>query len=199
MFIVGVSGGIGSGKTTVTDMFADKGITVVDADTISRSCVAVGSPALSQLVTHFSNRILLADGGLNRAKLRDIIFKSPMEKNVVESIIHPLVRNEIHAQLQSSSSAYTLLSSPLLLETQQAALSNRILIVDVPVDLQISRTLIRDKIDKDQVNRIIATQSNRQFKLEKADDVIDNSQTLDHTRQQVTQLHERYLTYLKNT
>lgn len=193
MFVVGVTGGIGCGKSTVTDMFSELGVDIVDADLISRDSVNVGSTCLSKLAEHFSDHILLPDGNLNREKLREIIFNNSTEKDYVEGVIHPFVREEILSQLKASSSKYTILSSPLLFETKQTALTHRDLVVDIPVKLQVSRTQKRDRISEELISCIIESQSNRQFKLEKADDVIDNSGSLEQTHKQVLELHKVYL------
>lgn len=193
MFVVGVTGGIGCGKSMVTSLFEKMSITIIDTDVISRQSVELGSSCLAQLAETFSPNILLNDGNLDRKKLRDIIFTDQNAKAVVEEIIHPVVRSEILNQITLVKSAYCILSSPLLFETQQTGLTNRILVVDVPPELQFLRTMKRDKITEEQIKRITDSQVDRQFRLEHADDVIDNSGSIENTDAQVQHLHELYL------
>ena len=193
MFVVGVTGGIGCGKSLVTSLFERCGITIIDTDVISRQSVALGSTCLEELTHKFSPSILLADGNLDRKKLREIIFTDSQAKTFVESIIHPVVRSEILHQITTARSAYCILASPLLFETKQTGLTNRILVVDVPPELQFLRTMKRDNITEEQIKRITDSQVDRQFRLEHADDVIDNSGSVENTNAQVLHLHELYL------
>lgn len=193
MLKIGLSGGIGSGKTAVSNAFSDLGITIVDADIVARDIVRPNSPCLKAIKEHFGNGILQDDGGLNRAMLRDIIFNCPSEKQWLEALMHPHIRDAMIQQLNQAQSPYVILSSPLLLETQQDALVDRIVIVDAPEALQITRASQRDKVDKQQIQTIMQNQYSRHERLKKADDIIDNSSTLDATREQVTQLHLNYL------
>jgi dephospho-CoA kinase len=194
MFVVGVTGGIGSGKTAVTDCFAQKGIEVIDADIASRKVVEPGTPALVAIVEHFGKQVLLANGELDRAALRKIIFSNNEDKKWLEALLHPLIAKEIMHGLQSAKSDYAIFSSPLLLESGQQAICNRVLLVDVPEDLQLQRTMQRDNNDEAQVKRIMASQMQRQERLAKADDVITNDQDLDYLAAQVDKLHKQYLT-----
>lgn len=193
MFVLGVTGGIGSGKTAATDAFQELGIEVVDADLAARVVVERGRPALKQIEKRFGSAILLEDGNLDRAALRKIIFETPEERTWLESLTHPLIRDEIINGLQSATSPYVILSSPLLIESGQYHLVKRILVIDVPEELQISRTCQRDNNPKEQVKSIIAAQINRQDRLEKADDVIVNDQDLSYLKSEVAKLHEVYL------
>ncbi|GAA6135114.1 dephospho-CoA kinase [Oceaniserpentilla sp. 4NH20-0058] len=195
MLIIGVTGGIGSGKTAVTNAFSELGITIVDADIAARTVVAVGSQGLNEITKHFGDDILLNDGTLDRAKLRNIIFSDPNEKKWLENLTHPLIREEIKTELAASTSPYTILVSPLLVESSQKAFVNRILVVDVPVELQIQRTSKRDNNTSQQVQAIIQSQADRDTRLSYADDVIVNDQSLEHLQQQVAQLHKQYLSF----
>jgi len=193
--IVGVTGGIGSGKSAVTQRLEDRGITVVDADLAARVIVEPGRPALQAIAEHFGNDILQADGTLDRAALRSKVFSDDVQRQWLEALTHPLIGEEILAQLQASTSAYTVLSSPLLLETSQKNLAELIVVVDVPVEIQIERTMSRDNNDEAQVRRIIAAQIARKDRLQRADIVIDNAGTLESLDQKVAELHETLLAH----
>ena len=162
MFVVGLTGGIGSGKTAATDRFAALGITIVDADVASRIVVEPGSTALQKIAEHFGPQILLSDGSLNRAALRKIIFADSSEKIWLEQLLHPLIAAEIEHQLQRATSPYIIFVSPLLTESKQKELCNRILVIDAPEEVQLRRTMQRDSNDAAQVQRIIASQASRE-------------------------------------
>lgn len=191
--IIGLTGGIGSGKTAVSDRFAHLDITIIDADIASRIVVEAQKPALKAISDHFGENILLANGELDRAQLRARIFQHPEEKQWLESLLHPLIREEIIQQLQRAVSPYAILVSPLLFESKQDQLCDRTLIVDVPEQTQINRTAARDNNDVEQIKRIIASQISRKERLSKADDIIENTQSYEHLDQQISQLHQRYL------
>ena len=191
--IVGVTGGIGSGKSAATDHFASLGITIVDADVVSRVIVEPGRPALTAIANHFGPDILLADGQLDRAALRQRVFADNDERLWLEQLTHPLIGQEIMQQLSQSPSAYTILASHLLMETTQKDLCAITVVVDVPEEVQLQRTMTRDANDEAQVRRIMAAQMPRQQRLQLADEVIDNSGDLEHLYQQVEQLHQQFL------
>lgn len=175
MMVVGVTGGIGSGKTTVTDHFAAKDIVVVDADVIARTVVAPGTPCLQALQDAFGAQVLNADGSLNRPWLRAHIFSDAAAKQQVNAIMHPAIRQELLSQLKAARSPYVILSAPLLLENQLDKLCQRVLVVDIDTATQQQRTAQRDQVSAEQVRAIIASQLPREARLAKADDVIDNS------------------------
>lgn len=193
MFVVGITGGIGSGKTAVTNAFQELGIEIVDADIAAREVVTLGSPGLTAIEKHFGADILLEDGTLNRAKLREIIFKNPAEKKWLEQLTHPLIREEIIKGLNNSKSPYTILVSPLLIESGQSQLVNRVLVVDVPVEVQIQRTCERDNNPQAQVEAIIKSQLDRETRLSYADDIIENNHSLLHLQEHVAKLNQQYL------
>lgn len=193
MFVVGVTGGIGSGKTAVTNAFAALGITIVDADLASRIVVEPGTEALAQIGRHFGADILQADDTLNRARLRTVIFSDPEQKRWLEQLLHPLIGAEIRRQLDTAASPYVIFVSPLLIEAGQRRFCDRILVVDVPEELQLQRTITRDNNDAEQVKRIIASQASRAQRLEQADDVIENSGSLEQLEIGVARLHRQYL------
>ena len=191
--VIGLTGGIGSGKTAASDYLASKGADVVDADICARIVVETGKPALKKIAKHFGEDILLSSGELDRAKLRSIIFNSPEEKRWLESLLHPLIRAEIITQLNSSQSSYAIFVSPLLLETDQFKLCDRILVIDVPEALQLERASSRDNNDPEQIKRIIVSQIPRSDRLEKADDIVENSGDVAQLQQKLDTLHQRYL------
>jgi dephospho-CoA kinase len=198
VIVVGLTGGIGSGKTAVSDRFSDLGISVVDADIAARTVVSKGRPALKAIAERFGQQVLLSDddplaGELDRAALRNIIFNDPAERKWLEQLTHPLIREEILQGIQSTQSAYCILASPLLIESGQALLCQRILVVDVPESLQLSRTMSRDNNSEAQVKAIIAAQASRTQRLDHADDVICNDQSLSTLNLQVNKLHQQYL------
>jgi len=193
--IVGLTGGIGSGKSTVARMFGKLGVHWVDADDVAREVVEPGTPGLVQIAEHFGKDILTAEGTLDRAQLRQIVFASPEERTWLEDLLHPMIREELIRQLKPEGYAmpYVLLVSPLLLETDQHQLVSKVVVVDVPVETQVERTMARDANERDQVERIIAAQMPREKRLEKADAVIDNGRPLDDVERQVRELHEKFL------
>jgi dephospho-CoA kinase len=193
MKVVGLTGGIGSGKSTVVRMFGELGAHWVDADDVAREVVEPGTPALARIAEHFGQEILQADGSLDRARLREIVFREPAQREWLEALLHPVIREELVRQLHPErySLPYVLLVSPLLLETDQHALVDQVLVVDVPVEIQIDRTMERDDNPRDQVERIIAAQMPRQERLQKADYVIDNNRPQDEVATQVRELHEQ--------
>ena len=195
--IIGLTGGIGSGKTAVSDAFQDLGIIIVDADLASRIVVQKGKPSLKKIAEHFGNDILNENSELDRAKLREIIFNSDEEKNWLESLLHPAIANQIKDELKASSSPYTILVSPLLLETNQKEYCNKVLVVDVPVELQVERTLKRDQVSEGQVKSIIKAQISRKNRLEFADEVIINDGSLEELHSTVMKFHQKFIAELK--
>ena len=195
--IIGLTGGIGSGKTAVSDAFQDLGITIVDADLASRIVVQKGKPSLKKIAEHFGNDILNENSELDRAKLREIIFNSDEEKNWLESLLHPAIANQIQDELKASSSPYTILVSPLLLETNQKEFCDKVLVVDVPVELQVERTLKRDQVSEGQVKSIIKAQISRKNRLEFADEVIINDGSLEELHSTVMKFHQKFIAELK--
>ncbi|MEZ5568175.1 MAG: dephospho-CoA kinase [Halioglobus sp.] len=192
-WIVGVTGGIGSGKSAVTACFERRGITVVDADLAARVIVQPGRPALADIAAHFGADILLADGSLDRAALRARVFADDAERRWLEQLTHPLIGQEILEQIARAQSAYTILSSPLLLETSQKDLVNCVVVVDVPESVQLARTVARDANDAEQVRRIMAAQMTREARLAQADIVIDNAGPLAALDARVEELHVEFL------
>ena len=191
--IIGLTGGIGSGKTAVSNCFQELGITIVDADLASRVVVEKGKPSLESIEEHFGSHILNESGELDRGKLREIIFNSDSEKQWLESLLHPAIAKQIQNELSSSKSPYTILVSPLLLETNQKDFCSKVLVVDVPVETQVSRTLARDGVSEEQINSIIDSQIDRNERLALADEVISNDGTIEDLEVAVRELHNKFL------
>ena len=191
--IIGLTGGIGSGKSTVAEAFRQLGIETVDADQASRAVVEPGMPALAAISAQFGSQIIQADGGLDRAALRQIIFTDPAQKLWLESLLHPLIRDWIIEHLKAATSAYVILESPLLFETDQHQLVHKTVLVDLPEALQIERACARDGNQADQIQRIIDAQMPREEKLSRADIVLDNSAPLDTLAARVTAVHQTLL------
>ena len=191
--IIGLTGGIGSGKTAVSNCFQELGITIVDADLASRVVVEKGKPSLESIEEHFGSDILNESGELDRGKLREIIFNSDSEKHWLESLLHPAIAKQVQQELSSSKSPYTILVSPLLLETNQKDFCSKVLVVDVPVETQVSRTLARDGVSEEQINSIINSQIDRNERLALADEVVSNNGTIEDLEVAVRELHNKFL------
>lgn len=197
MFVVGLTGGIGSGKSAVSRRFEQIGISIIDADIVAREVVQPGEPALQEIAQKFGSDILLSDGNLNRATLRTIVFDQPELRDWLEQLLHPLIRERILLQLTQASSAYVILASPLLLETDQHLLVDHIVVVDVDEATQISRTATRDSTDTKQVEAIIAAQMPRAERVTRADSIIDNSGSETLLQPQIDALHRNFLTLVQ--
>ncbi|WP_339846198.1 dephospho-CoA kinase [uncultured Halopseudomonas sp.] len=192
--IIGVTGGIGSGKSAVSLHFSVKhGIHVVDADIKSRVVVEPGRPALQAIVDRFGDAVLQSNGELNRAALREKIFNDPQERIWLEALLHPLIREEIISDLASAESPYALLVSPLLVESGQHKMTDRVLVVDVSEETQLMRTALRDKVPHQQVRSIMQAQATREERLKHAHDIVSNDQDLAALHRQVDALHQQYL------
>lgn len=196
-FVVGISGGIGSGKTTVTDLFAKFTIQVIDADVIAREVVEPGTPALKAIVEKFGQAVLGGSGRLDRAKLRTLVFNNTEVKSWLNQLLHPAIRQQMLLQTQQAKSAYCLLSVPLLVESKLHQQVDRVVIVDVHEQTQLQRTLLRDKTNEQQIRAIMDSQASRAQRLAVADDIIDNNGGADDLAKKVTQLHKHYLQLAK--
>ena len=193
MFVVGLTGGIGSGKSAATAIFEDLGIDVVDADLASREAVLPGSKALDQIQKKFGNEILLEDQSLNRARLREIIFDNSEDKTWLEQLLHPEIRHIIQSKLENSSSEYVILVSPLLFETDQHEFCNTTILIDSSLNSQVSRTSKRDSVSEDSVKKIISAQMSRDDKLKIAEIVINNDDSLEQLESNVKKVHENLI------
>ncbi len=200
-FIVGLTGGIGSGKTTVANMFADLGIALIDADVVARDVVAPNSYALNEIQLKFGSDFILPTGFLDRAKLREQIFNTEDDKQWLNNLLHPLIRQSIIDKLNSNTDIYCILVAPLLIENDLVKHVNRTLVVDVDEETQLLRTLKRDSRNdndngyKETIQNIIKSQIPRSKRLQAADDIIDNSSPdLQVIKKQVSDFHQHYLT-----
>ncbi|SFR46366.1 dephospho-CoA kinase [Pseudidiomarina maritima] len=193
MFVVGVTGGIGSGKTTVTNLFQQHDIVVVDADVIARHIMDKGGEALAAVSDRYGQQALFEDGTLNRAWLRERIFQHPEDKQWLNELTHPLIRQQILTQLQQAQSPYVILSAPLLVENRLTKLCDRVLVVDVSEATQLERTQQRDDVSADQVQSIMNAQASREQRLQAADNIINNEADEAQLVTQVEKLHELYL------
>ncbi len=197
-FIVGLTGGIGSGKTAASDWFASQGITIVDADVVAREVVAAGQPALQEIKQAFGDWVIQADGTLDRTALRQYVFEHPVARAQLEHITHPKIRLQIIQQLQAATSPYSILVSPLLIESKQHELVQRLLLVDVPEHLQLSRASLRDGQTADAIGKIMQAQMPRLQRQTHADDIVVNDNDLNHLYSQLMPLHELYLSLSSN-
>ncbi len=198
MFTIGLTGGIGSGKTTVSNIFKALGVPVIDSDIIAREVVEPGEPGLEAIIARFGRDTLYQDGTLNRQYLRNLVFDDATARRDLEQILHPLIRKRSQERLDGLTAPYAILSIPLLVETGQAGTVNRVLVVDCPEQLQIERICSRDAISSDKAKAILAAQCSRSQRLEVADDIIDSSQSIEEVTEAARALHQQYLFLAKD-
>lgn len=192
-WVLGLTGGIGSGKSAVSAMFEELGIQVVDADIVAREVVEPGSVGLTKITAHFGDELLTSNRTLDRAKLRAIIFADESQKQWLNNLLHPLIRESMLSQLKQATSNYVILVAPLLFENGLEKYCNHTLLIDVPVDVQITRTTARDNVSVELAKQIIASQMSRADKQQKAGDILDNNRPLEEVKTDVQKLHEKYL------
>lgn len=195
-FVVAVTGGVASGKSAVTALFEERGIVVVDADVAARRIVGIGEPALSEIATRFGDDILLADGSLDRVRMRALVFADPEARRDLEAITHPRIRAVLKADCEAATGAYVVVAIPLLAETgaiNAYAWLSRVLVVDAPIALQRSRLMSRDGIDAALASRMIAAQASREQRLAIATDVLVNDGSVEEMAPHVARLHSGYL------
>lgn len=193
-WLLGLTGGIGSGKSAAASHFADLGVHLVDADDASRWVVEPGRPALSEISQRFGDAILLPDGTLDRSTLRQRVFQDPAQRRWLEELLHPLIRQEIQSHLSRATSPYAILVSPLLIESGQYKTMQRVLLIDVPLQLQLERSMRRDQASEEQIRAILKVQTSREERLRHADDVLLNDRDPAWLRSEVERLHSFYLT-----
>jgi dephospho-CoA kinase len=193
-WILGLTGGIGSGKSAVAQHFIDLGVHLVDADHAARWVVEPGRPALAKIVERFGERVLQADGSLDRAALRQLVFQDEQQRRWLEGLLHPLVFQEIDQYLARAESPYAILVSPLLVESGQHRMTQRVLVVDAPEHLQLQRSMARDSSSEEQIRAILKAQASRDERLRHADDVLVNDRDLAWLKSEVERLHNFYLT-----
>jgi len=192
MLTVALTGGIGCGKTTVCQLFAEFGTPIIDTDIIARELVTPGKPTLKEITKYFGEMILFADGSLNRQALANITFNNEQKRKHLESILHPKIRQSVKQQIDSLSAAYVIIAIPLLIETSQQNAYDRVLVVDCDQQQQIRRTQNRDQRSNQQIRKIIDLQVSREKRLSYADDVIKNDEDIDSLKLQVNNLHNLY-------
>ncbi len=193
MLTIGLTGGIGSGKSTVTSAFEELGVPVIDADIVARQVVEPGQPALDEIVQHFGRAILTPEGGLDRQRLRKIIFTTPRQREALEQILHPRILAEMKRQARQLTTPYCIFAIPLLLEAGQHKEVDRILVVDAADELRRQRIRVRDRLSDSEIDAVLQAQLGREERLAAADEVISNNADLDALRKGVEKLHQRYL------
>ena len=194
MLKIGLTGGIACGKSTVTLLFQEHNVPIIDADVIAHELVAVGQPALNSIRELFGDRVLKEDGSLNRKVLRELVFNNPAEKSKLEDLLHPLIYKTIQYQVKHLNGPYCIICVPLLFETQWTSLVDRVLVVDCPVEVQIKRLLNRETMPLNTIYNIINSQVSRDFRIEHADDLLNNINTQDVLAEDVKKLHNLYVT-----
>ena len=199
MLTIGLTGGIGSGKTTVPDLFSELDVPVIDTDIIARELVEPGQATLDEIVSAFGQSILQSNKRLDRKKLADIAFKNNDSRKKLEAILHPKIRQEMQNRIKALTSPYCIVVIPLLFETEQHELVDRILLVDCTTDKQIERVKQRDQRSDQQIQSIINAQTPRKIKQQGADDIINNNDNIEQLKNQVTLLHKKYLNLASNT
>ena len=191
-FVVGLTGGVGSGKSTVADLFAGQGAEVIDTDQIAHQLTGIGQPAVHRIAKRFGAEVFTADGLLDRSRLRALVFSDTVARKDLEAILHPLIRREVIRRISASKAPYTVLVIPLLVETGSYELVNRVLVVDCSEERQIERVMRRNGLPREQVLAIMSAQASRQQRLARADDCVHNDQGIEMLPPQVQVLHRRY-------
>ncbi|MES9850865.1 MAG: dephospho-CoA kinase [Candidatus Thiodiazotropha sp. L084R] len=198
MLTVALTGGIGSGKSAVSSHLESLGVPVIDADLLAHKMVTPGSPALQEIKKVFGDNLVDAEGQLNRSALREIIFRDSSQRKRLEMILHPPIREAMESWLKQQTAPYAVMVIPLLFETGQESIAERILVVDCDESIQYQRVAKRDNLDKAQIDQILASQADRQTRLNGADDVIENNDGLNNLIEATERMHQFYLTQAKN-
>lgn len=193
MLRIGLTGGVASGKSAVADAFVTLGAALVDTDVVARDVVAKGTPGLAAVVDAFGEAVLDANGELDRRRLRSVVFADAASRRRLERILHPLIRERTLAAADAAAGPYVVIAVPLLVETGFGTLVDRVLVVDCPPEVQAERLIARDRVDADAARAMIGAQTDRETRLAAADDVVDNGGTLEAMREQVRELHARYV------
>ena len=195
--IIGLTGGIGSGKSAAANFFQNEGINVIDADNLAREVIAQNTPGFKSVVDYFGSNIIDVDGSINRSKLRQEVFDNEQKKKVLESITHPLVRNLMEERIETSKSPYSIIMVPLIFETKSMSAYNRILVIDCDTELQLERATLRDNNSREQIQKILDSQCSREERLSIANDVIPNNDSLDDLKTRSLSMHKFYLGLIK--
>jgi len=198
LLTIGLTGGIGSGKTVASDHFARLGAEVIDTDLLSRELVEPGQPALDEIVAHFGTGVLDAEGRLDRAALRARVFTDAVERRALEQILHPRIRAAMLERAAASKKPYVVFVIPLLMETGQQSLVDRVLLIDAPENLQRERAAARDGVDQAEIDRILAAQTDREARRRHADDIVVNDGDLATLYEQIERLHRNYLNQIRS-
>ncbi|QGM80482.1 dephospho-CoA kinase [Otariodibacter oris] len=200
-YVVGLTGGIGSGKSTIADLFMELGVPVIDADVVARQVVEKGSPLLAEIVNHFGDQILTDSQELDRRALRQIVFANENERQWLNNLLHPAIRTEMDKQLENADYPYVMWVVPLLIENKLTSSCDRVLVIDVLPEIQLERASKRDQSKVETIKQIMASQVDRTTRLNYADDIIENNQDLvkgiEGIKQKVLQLHQHYLQFAK--
>ena len=191
--IVGLTGGIGSGKSAAANFFQNEGITVIDADHVAREVIEKDTPGFKSIVDYFSSKIIDADGSIDRAELRREVFDNKEKRKVLESITHPLIRELMAERIAAANSPYSMIMAPLIFETQSMSAYNRILVIDCDPELQLERATARDKSSSELIQKIIDSQCSREERLSIANDVIPNNDSLENLKIRSLAMHKFYL------
>ncbi len=198
MLVVALTGGIGSGKTTACRLFETLGTPIIDADLIARSLVEPGEPALDEITQQFGSSVLTTKGTLDRKRVRQLIFSDREKRHLLESILHPRIRREMVRRIAELTTPYCIVAIPLLVESGQIEIADRVLVIDTTESEQLQRVIERDEQAKEAVAAIISSQASRAARLALADDIIDNSGDIGHLQAQVESYHQKYLSIAKN-
>ncbi|MGD2140014.1 MAG: dephospho-CoA kinase [Burkholderiales bacterium] len=193
VYAVALTGGIGSGKTTISDLFAEFGVEIIDTDEIARALTGKAQPAVRDIADKFGPEIIDSDGSLNRDRMRELVFSDPQARETLQNILHPLIRAEVQRRLAASTAPYALVVVPLLVESRGYGFANRIVVVDCSEEQQIERVAHRSGLQQEQIREIIASQASRSERLAVANDVIHNDGAISALRSQVQKLHQHYL------
>ncbi|MFQ1007319.1 dephospho-CoA kinase [Gilliamella apicola] len=192
-YIVALSGGIASGKSTIANLFAQLGVPIIDADVIARQVVEIGTDAYKLIIKHFSQEILLPNNEIDRSQLREIIFNNDHERLWLNNVLHPIIQEQTQIQIAKQTAAYVIWVVPLLVENNLHNFADRVLMVDTPEQLQLERLIQRDNIDESLAKKMISSQISSQKRLTYADDIIVNNGDLTSLTAQVNKLHQQYL------
>lgn len=191
--IIGLTGGIGCGKSAAANFFQNEGITVIDADDLAREAIETNTPGFESIVNYFGSKIVDSDGLINRAHLRKEVFDDEEKKKVLESIIHPLVRDLMAHKIAASNSSYSIIMVPLIFETNSMSNYNRILVIDCDPRLQLERAILRDNNSKEQIQKIIDSQCTREERISIANDIIPNNDSIKNLKTRTIAMHKFYL------